>query len=63
MTHGGVLAGFGRIRSPVSRLYDDPAGEDVLTAELKMSFLRAAWGNELIAKGYRDQGGTEYTFL
>ncbi|MEI3117601.1 MAG: PaaI family thioesterase [Parabacteroides johnsonii] len=29
-----------------------PLDRDVLTAELKISFLPAAWGKELIAKGY-----------
>ena len=28
-----------------------PLDKDVLTAELKVSFLRAAWGDELVAKG------------
>ena len=28
-----------------------PSDRDVLTAELKTSFLRAAWGNELIGVG------------
>ena len=36
--------------------------KDVLTAELKMSFLRAAWGNELIAKGTVIKAGRNIHF-
>ena len=39
-----------------------PLEKDVLTAELKMSFLRAAWGNELIAKGTVIKAGRNIHF-
>ena len=39
-----------------------PLDRDVLTAELKISFLRAAWGKELIAKGYVVKPGSHLHF-
>ena len=62
MTHGGVLAALADTIAGFAAYTMTPLEKDVLTAELKMSFLRAAWGNELIAKGTVIKGGTEYTF-
>ncbi len=39
-----------------------PPDKDVLTAELKVSFLRATWGKELIAKGYMIKPGRNVHF-
>ena len=51
VTHGGVLAALADTIAGFAAYTMTPLEKDVLTAELKMSFLRAAWGNELIAKG------------
>ena len=39
-----------------------PIDRDVLTADLNISFLRAAWGKELIAKGYVVKPGRHLHF-
>ena len=77
VTHGGVLAaladtiaGFAinkarllAVTFAVFAAYTmTPLEKDVLTAELKMSFLRAAWGNELIAKGAVIKAGRNIHF-
>jgi uncharacterized domain 1 len=49
--HGGVLASLADTIAGFASYTMTPADKDVLSAELKTSFLRAAWGNELIAKG------------
>ena len=50
--HGGVLAALADTIAGFAAYTMLPLDRDVLTAELKISFLRAAWGKELIAKGY-----------
>ena len=54
VTHGGVLAALADTIAGFAAYTMTPLEKDVLTAELKMSFLRAAWGNELIAKAGRN---------
>ena len=49
--HGGVLAALADTIAGFAAYTMLPLDRDVLTAELKTSFLRAAWGEELIAKG------------
>ena len=51
VTHGGVLAALADTIAGYAAYTMTPLDRDVLTAELKMSFLRAVWGKELIAKG------------
>ena len=49
--HGGVLAALADTIAGFAAYTMTPLDKDVLTAELKVSFLRAAWGKELIARG------------
>ena len=49
--HGGILAAFADTVAGFAAYTMTPSDRDVLTAELKTSFLRAAWGNELIGEG------------
>lgn len=49
--HGGILASLADTIAGFATYTMTPVDKDVLSAELKTSFLRAAWGNELIAKG------------
>lgn len=49
--HGGVLAALADTIAGFAAYTMTPLDKDVLTAELKVSFLRAAWGDELVAKG------------
>lgn len=49
--HGGVLASLADTIAGFAAFTMTPTDKDVLTAELKTSFLRAAWGDELVAKG------------
>ncbi len=49
--HGGILAAFADTVAGFAAYTMTPSDRDVLTAELKTSFLRAAWGNELIGVG------------
>ena len=51
VTHGGVLAALADTIAGFAAYTMTPLEKDVLTAELKISFLRAAWGYELIARG------------
>lgn len=51
VVHGGVLASLADTIAGFAAYTMTPGDKDVLTAELKMSYLRAAWGKELIAKG------------
>ena len=51
VTHGGVLAALADTIVGFAAYTMTPVEKDVLTAELKISFLRAAWGSKLIAKG------------
>lgn len=49
--HGGVLAALADTIAGFAAYTMTPLDKDVLTAELKVSFLRAAWGKEVIARG------------
>lgn len=49
--HGGILAAFADTVAGFAAYTMTPSDRDVLTAELKTSFLRAAWGDELIGVG------------
>ena len=49
--HGGILAAFADTVAGFAAYTMTPSDRDVLTAELKTSFLRAAWGNEWIGVG------------
>lgn len=49
--HGGILAAFADTVAGFAAYTMTPSDRDVLTAELKTSFLRATWGNELIGVG------------
>ena len=62
VTHGGVLAALADTIAGFAAYTMTPLEKDVLTAELKMSFLRAAWGNELIAKGTVIKAGRNIHF-
>ncbi|GKG71347.1 PaaI family thioesterase [Parabacteroides sp. AM58-2XD] len=48
---GGVLAALADTIAGFAAYTMTPLDKDVLTAELKVSFLRAVWGKELIARG------------
>ena len=60
--HGGVLAALADTIAGFAAYTMLPLDRDVLTAELKISFLRAAWGKELIAKGYVVKPGSHLHF-
>lgn len=62
VTHGGVLAALADTIAGYAAYTMTPIENDVLTAELKMSFLRAAWGNELIAIGTVLKAGKKLHF-
>ncbi len=49
--HGGVLAAVADTVAGYAAYTVTPPDKDVLTAELKTSFLRAAWGDTLTARG------------
>ncbi|MDD4514288.1 PaaI family thioesterase [Massilibacteroides sp.] len=60
--HGGVLASLADTVAGFAAYTMTPTEKDVLTAELKTSFLRAAWGDELIAKGFVIKPGRNIHF-
>ena len=60
--HGGVVAALADTIAGFAAYTVTPVSHDVLTAELKVSFLRAAWGKELIAKGYVIKSGKSVQF-
>lgn len=60
--HGGVVAALADTIAGFAAYTVTPTSQDVLTAELKVSFLRAAWGNELIAKGIVIKAGRRVHF-
>ncbi|NDW13733.1 PaaI family thioesterase [Bacteroides sp. 214] len=60
--HGGVLAALADTVAGFVTYTMTPEDKDVLTAELKTSFLRATWGKELIAKGYMVKPGRNVHF-
>ena len=60
--HGGVLAALADTVAGFAAYTVTPLDKDVLTAELNVSFLRAAWGKELIAKGKVIKPGRRINF-
>ncbi|NDV46223.1 PaaI family thioesterase [Paludibacter sp. 221] len=60
--HGGILAAVADTVAGFAAYTMTPVDKDVLTAELKVSFLRAAWGNELVAKGTVVKAGRNIHF-
>ncbi len=62
VTHGGVLAALADTVAGFAAYTVTPLNHDVLTAELNVSFLRAAWGKELIAKGKVIKAGSRVHF-
>lgn len=62
VSHGGVLAALADTIAGYAAYTVTPLDRDVLTAEMKISFLRAAWGNELRAKGYTIKSGRKVHF-
>ena len=62
VTHGGVLAALADTIAGFAAYTMTPLENDVLTAELKISFLRAAWGYELIARGFVIKPGRRLHF-
>jgi len=60
--HGGVLAALADTIAGFVTYTVTPPDKDVLTAELKTSFLRATWGKELFAKGYMIKPGRNVHF-
>lgn len=48
--HGGILAALADTVAGFASYTVTPSDKDVLTAELNVSFLRAVWGKELMAK-------------
>jgi len=62
VSHGGVLAALADTIAGFAAYTMTPLDKDVLTAEMKISFLRAAWGKELIAKGYVIKPGRNIHF-
>ena len=62
VSHGGVLAAFADTIAGFAAYTNTPLEKDVLTAEMKISFLRAAWGKSLRAKGYSIKSGRKVHF-
>ncbi|MDH6312138.1 uncharacterized protein (TIGR00369 family) [Parabacteroides sp. PFB2-10] len=62
VSHGGVLAALADTIAGFAAYTMTPLDKDVLTAEMKISFLRAAWGKELTAKGYVIKPGRNIHF-
>ena len=60
--HGGVLAALADTVAGFAAYTMLPIDRDVLTADLNISFLRTAWGKELIAKGYVVKPGRHLHF-
>ena len=62
VSHGGVLAAFADTIAGLAAYTKTPLERDVLTAEMKISFMRAAWGTTLRAKGYSIKSGRKIHF-
>lgn len=62
VSHGGVLAALADTIAGYAAYTKTPLEKDVLTAEMKISYLRAAWGNVLYAKGYSVKSGRKLHF-
>ena len=62
VSHGGVLAALADTIAGFAAYTNTPLEKDVLTVEMKISFLRAAWGKTLYAKGYSIKSGRKVHF-
>lgn len=62
VSHGGVLAALADTIAGYAAYTKTPLEYDVLTAEMKISYLRAAWGKALYAKGYSVKSGRKLHF-
>lgn len=62
VSHGGVIAALADTIAGFATYTMTPLENDVLTAEMKISFLRAAWGKELRAIGYVIRPGRHVHF-
>lgn len=62
VSHGGVLAALADTIAGYAAYTLTPIEKDVLTAEMKISYLRAAWGKALYAKGYSVKSGRKLHF-
>ncbi|MDR2680922.1 MAG: PaaI family thioesterase [Tannerella sp.] len=62
VSHGGILAALADTIAGSAAYTLTPPEMDVLTAEMKISYLRAAWGNALYAKGYSVKSGRRLHF-
>ena len=62
VSHGGVLAALADTIAGFAAYTNTPLDRDVLTAEMKISYLRAAWGKTLRAKGYAIKSGRKVHF-
>ncbi len=62
VVHGGVLAAFADTVALCAAYTMTPLDKDVLAGEIKVSFLRAGWGEELTAKGYVIKAGRNVHF-
>ena len=62
VVHGGIHASLADTVAGFAAYTMTPPDKDVLTGELKVSFLRAAWGKELIAKGTVIKAGRNIHF-
>jgi uncharacterized protein (TIGR00369 family) len=62
ISHGGVLAALADTIAGYAAYTLTPLEKDVLTAEMKISYLRAAWGKALYAKGYSIKSGRKLHF-
>jgi len=62
VVHGGVLSALADTIAGFAAYTMNPVDKDVLTAELKISYLRASWGKELYAKGYVIKPGRNIHF-
>jgi uncharacterized protein (TIGR00369 family) len=62
VSHGGVLAALADTIAGYAAYTLTPLDKDVLTAEMKISCLRAAWGKALYAKGYTVKSGRRLHF-
>lgn len=62
VVHGGIHASLADTVAGFAAYTMTPPDKDVLTGELKVSYLRAAWGKELIAKGTVIKAGRNIHF-
>jgi len=62
VAHGGVLASLADAAAGFAAYTMTPEDKEILTVELKISYLRPAWGNELIAKGSVVKAGKNVHF-